>query len=169
MYLLDHFQTLNPKQLKDAENLLHQHEYNAARSAEEEEGADSFLDLLRSRSIPAIIISRNSRQSVIRALKNFRETKPEHFYKIITRDDPFPVKPDPSSIEFIADQLEIACSEILVVGDYIHDIEAGNNAGCTTVYKLTGRENDHMVHSDFTIVHFDELHDLFNKIQTPCK
>lgn len=160
MYLLDHFKTLTDRQLEEAEKLLHYHEFNAARTAEEEEGADAFIGFLKARRIPAIIISRNSRQCVMRALKNFRKTRPDDFYRIITRDDPFPVKPDPASIEFIAEQLNISCDEILLIGDYIHDIEAGVNAGCTTVYKITGRENDHLVHSDFFIYHFNELQDI---------
>lgn len=161
VYLLDHFRTLNAEQQKEAEDLLHFHEYNAARSSEEEEGADDILTFLKKRNIPSIIISRNTRQCVVRALENFERTKPDDFYKIITRDDPFPVKPDPTSIEFIARNLNISCNEILVIGDYIHDIEAGNNAGCTTVYKVTGRDNDHLVNSDYTIAHLNELLPIF--------
>lgn len=160
-YLLDYFNTLPAVKKREAEKLLDHHEYKAAINSEEEESAGEVIQFFNSRDIPSVIISRNSRKCVLKALENFSNTEVKDFYKIITRDDPFPVKPDPASIRHIAEELNINCREILVVGDYLHDIDAGKSAGCTTAYKVTGRKNDHLVHSDFTISHLNELKDIY--------
>ncbi|MBB6478507.1 HAD family hydrolase [Spirochaeta isovalerica] len=156
-YLLDYLEMLPEEKKRKAEEILDCHEYSAACQSREEDYAHELISFLNRLKIPVFILSWNSRKAIIRALENFRLTKAEHFLEIISRDDPFPVKPDPQAILHIAEKLNIDCSEILIVGDYIHDIEAGRNAGCKTAYKKTGRENDHRIQSDFLINKLDEL------------
>ncbi|MBN2658755.1 MAG: HAD family hydrolase [Spirochaetales bacterium] len=157
MFLLDYFQTLSPEESMIAHTILEEMEYKAACISREEDGAQDILSFLMNREIPFFIISRNCYKSIVRALQNFQTITTGHFGKIISRDDPFPLKPDPESIFHIADLLEITCDEILIVGDHIHDIQAGNAAGCRTAYKMTGRENDHMVKAEFRIYQLNEL------------
>lgn len=157
MYLLDYFNQLSPEKKKEATEYLEKEEFKAAEVSVEESYVSELFNFLKSRSIPASVISRNRKHCVLRALENFKVITPDDFFKIITRDDPFPVKPDPASIIFIAGQLGVRPEQILMIGDYIHDIEAGHNAGCTTVYKVTGRENDHLVQADFKLHSLSEL------------
>ncbi len=104
----------------------------AARSVPAE-GAEDILVALQIRKIPVAVLTRNSYRSVARALQNFNTIGPEDFAVIVTRDDALPIKPDPAGVLFIASQLNIPPANILVVGDYIFDMQAGRKAGCSTV------------------------------------
>jgi len=162
-YILDYIGSLNDKDKISAREKLDYFEFKAAEKSIEEDFAQEIINFLKRKNIPVIIITRNSKNSVLRALKNFENANEKDFYKIISRDDHFPVKPDPSSIIHIADLLNIECSQICMIGDYIHDIAAGQNAGTVTIYKKTNRKEESEINSDYTISSLRELPEIFKK------
>ena len=161
IYLLSFIDNLPESDKKQALMKLDYFEYEAAKTSVEEEGAEEVIKFLNQNNTPIIIITRNSRRSVLRSIENFKSISIDNFYKLISRDDPFPVKPEPDSIEHVARELKISTDNILVIEDYIHDIKSGFNAGSKTIYKITNRANDHLVNSDYSIHSLKELIPIF--------
>ncbi|MBN1676587.1 MAG: HAD-IA family hydrolase [Kiritimatiellae bacterium] len=112
---------------------LDRFEAEAAARSVPNEGAEALLAQLHADGYALVVVTRNSRRSVRRALANFAHTTPATFDLIVTRDDKLPPKPDPAPVRFAARQLGIDPAQILVVGDYTFDIESGHAAGARTV------------------------------------
>ena len=141
-----------------AREILDAHETAAAARSLPNEGAEELLRLLRARDIRTGILSRNSRASILRALENFTGTRPSDFSAIVSRDDPIEPKPSPEGIRAAARQMDVPAESLLVVGDFVFDIEAGYGAGAPTAY-LTNGESGHVAHEQatFTIARLEEL------------
>ncbi|MBI2440598.1 MAG: HAD family hydrolase [Lentisphaerae bacterium] len=114
--------------------ILHRFEDEAARRSRPNEGAEDLVRCLKRRRIRRGILTRNRRVSVATALKNFAQVRLADFTVIITRDHVERPKPDPEGVLLAARRLKVKPSELLVVGDYIYDIEAGKSAGARTVF-----------------------------------
>ncbi len=155
--ILEYINNLDLKLQKKALNDLNSLEYKAAEKSIEEDFADDIINFLKENNIPVFIVSRNSRKCLERSLENFKNIKIADFEEIISRDNIYPVKPDPASIFYIANRLNISSEQIVIIGDYIHDIIAGKNAGSVTIYKETGRINDEDIYSDYRIKKLNEL------------
>jgi len=124
----------NPAQKQDALNELDRFEIAAAETAEPNRGAEALIAYLRAKGLRIGIISRNNRPSIDRALKNFKNVTPGDFDIILTRDDSVRPKPDPEGIRHVARILDVDIDQVLVVGDFVFDIQAGNAAGAATVF-----------------------------------
>ena len=118
---------------KKALDELDRFEMRAAQKARPNEGAEDLLLYLRLKDIRMGILTRNSTASTQRALRNFKRTGAGDFDLIITRDEPIKPKPSGDGIRMAAERMNVPVSEILIVGDYIIDLEAGNRAGAITV------------------------------------
>lgn len=114
--------------------ILEQHEMRAAAISQPNRGAEIVLLQLKRQKVPFAILTRNSRASVVRSLANFHYTAMGDFQLVITRDETIPVKPDPAGVHHAARRMAVQPAEMLVVGDYIYDIEAGRRAGAPTVF-----------------------------------
>ena len=55
---------------------------------------------------------------------------------MLSREDCRP-KPDPEGIELFLTEWALSAKDVLFVGDYIHDIEAGSRAGVDTALFLS--------------------------------
>lgn len=117
-----------------AEQVLHRFEERAAEFSEPNPGAEELLLVLKAKEIPFGIITRNTRESVLRALDNFAAVESTDFAVILCRDDDFDPKPSPQGVRQAARQLSVAPSEMLLVGDHWLDVSAGHRAGTTTVF-----------------------------------
>lgn len=122
------------KERSRAEEILHRFEERAAELSEPNPGVEELLELLKSRHIPFGIITRNTRESVIRTLRNFSSVESSDFRIIFCRDDDFDPKPSPQGVREAARRMGIVPSEMLMVGDHWLDVSAGHNAGATTVF-----------------------------------
>ncbi|MDD5100431.1 MAG: HAD family hydrolase [Syntrophales bacterium] len=136
-------------------------EAEAARKSRPNDGAEEILEFLRTRGVKVGIISRNSLASIRTALENFQRIRMEDFSVILSRDDPFSPKPSPEGILAAARIMAVPVSRLLVVGDFVFDVEAGFKAGAITAF-LTNRGSSHpCVHpSDFTLEHLGDLRDI---------
>jgi HAD superfamily hydrolase (TIGR01509 family) len=133
-YLLEYIEKLpSPEEQKQAYSVLDQFELQAAAEAKPNPGAEDLVQYLSSRDIRMGIISRNSGQSIRRALKNFKKIGPGDFDLIISRDAPVRPKPSGDGILMAAERLNVPAQQVLMVGDYVIDVQAGQKAGAITV------------------------------------
>ncbi len=138
--------------------VLEEHELAAALDARPRSGAESLLRALAERMMPMGILTRNSKSSVVTALRAFRNVSPEMFGTILAREDVKNYKPHPEGVLSAAKHLAVDPGNILVVGDYIFDIQAGQAAGALTAFIC---DEVTVLHprppADFTISSLDEL------------
>ncbi len=149
----------DPDKKSNAMAALDQFEMEAAKKSEPNEGAEEIVSYLKFKGLSLGIISRNSHNSILRALENFNHICREHFDIIISRDDPIRPKPSGDGILSAASYLGVKPEEIMVVGDFIFDIEAGNRAGAITVF-LDTKNVSTPIKSDFLITQLAELKDV---------
>jgi hydrogenase expression/formation protein HypE len=144
----------------EASRILDGFEAEAARQSRPNKGAEEIIDWLRMRGLKVGIISRNSYASITTAFENFERIRPGDFAVILSRDDPFTPKPSPEGILAAAARMDTPVTQVLVVGDFIFDVESGRGAGALTAY-LTNRSTQHPgVQPDFTVAHLGELKEI---------
>ena len=116
----------------EAFNELDRFERLAAANSEPNPGAEDLIREIHSMGIPLGLITRNSIDSVKEALKKFNGIGLHDFDIVITRNDAVKPKPSPESVLLAARKLNIDPRHILMVGDFVFDIDAGRNAGTLT-------------------------------------
>jgi hydrogenase expression/formation protein HypE len=117
---------------REAHRTLDGFEKAAARASVPNNGAEELIELLRARGYKIGILTRNSMASILEALKNFRMVTPGHFGAILTRENSGRPKPHPDGVLAAAGILAVETAEMLVVGDFVFDIAAGQAAGART-------------------------------------
>jgi HAD superfamily hydrolase (TIGR01549 family) len=133
-------------------------EDSGAAESKPAEGAETLIRFLRSGEIPVGIISRNSRQSIERALDNFSHIESSDFDLIVSRDDRMEPKPHPAGILYAAEYFRVSPANLLMVGDYVFDIDAGNRAQTPTVLITNGKKMPGFsCHPDVTVADLNEL------------
>jgi hydrogenase expression/formation protein HypE len=150
----------------EAHKILDAFEAEAARQSRPNCGAEDALEFLRARCMKVGIISRNSMASIRTALANFARIQSADFAVILSRDDPYNPKPSPEGILAAAGILGVPVAQILVVGDFVFDVEAGRNAGALTAF-LTNRGFSHpcTCPADFTLEHLGELKEIVTALE----
>ena len=113
-------------------------EIEAAARSRPNAGSERLVKFLRHNGLKVGIVSRNSLRSIEIALANFGSLRAADFDVVLTRDDPIPPKPSPAGIRDAAERMGVPVGQVLVVGDYVYDIEAGCRAGARTAF-LTNR------------------------------
>lgn len=108
--------------------VLDRHEAEAAERATLMPGARELLDSLTSRGIPQAVLTRNSRTCAHRVLKRLDVS----LSCVLTREDA-PPKPDPCGLLTICAMWNASVSDVVLMGDYLHDINCGRNAGMRTI------------------------------------
>ncbi len=138
--------------------ILDAFELAAARASVPNEGAETLVCLLREAGIARAILSRNSRASVLEAMKHFSSLGPGDFSVLISRESSGRPKPHPDGVELAARQLALPPGELLVVGDFVFDIMAGRSAGARTAFLTNGRPVPRMdVSPDYVVERLMEL------------
>jgi len=142
----------NQQRRTEAFDQLNQFENRGALESEPNPGAEDLIRSIHSKNIPLGIITRNSMEAVTTALKNFDNIDLHDFHVIITRDDPVMPKPSPEGVLLAADKLHLKPQEMLMVGDFIFDIEAGINAGTlTALLDVDPRVDKNRLACDFVV------------------
>ena len=140
--------------------ILRTHELRGADEAQPFEGVIDFLAHLDQRGIPRAILTRNSRESTQRTLDRWNLT----FSQIVTREDA-PPKPDPTGVRLIAERWAISPHEIIVIGDYLFDLQAGRRAGMRSILFAPGECPDFASEADFILRDFRHAVDLLNRMR----
>ncbi|MCX7029508.1 MAG: HAD family hydrolase [Spirochaetes bacterium] len=140
-------------------------ELEAARRSEPNEAAEETIRTLAARGLPAGILSRNSRASVREALERFPTLRERDFAAIVCREDVRRQKPHPDGVHAAAARLGCAAADLVVVGDYVFDIDAGMRAGSHTVLLANGTPpRDLSVTPDAVIDRLSELLGVIEKL-----
>ena len=162
MTILEFIQNLSSQQEQEtAFRVLDHFESDASKASQPNSGAEELVRYLRSKNLPLGIISRNRLRSILRALENFKSVTASDFKVIISRDDNVPVKPDPAGIRLAASKMGVQVGEMLTVGDFFFDVEAGRQAGAVTVLLTNGTPSPRSGPSpDYVIGQLSELQDI---------
>jgi len=144
---------------KRAMDALNAFEQAGAEDSEPNLGAEETVRAIRALGLGVGLITRNRLASIERALENFQHLTPSDFDVIVTRDHPPAPKPSPEGILFAADRLGVDVSELVLVGDFVFDVLAGERAGAVTVF-LSNRRGENHPRADFTIGTLGELLDI---------
>ena len=161
--LLEFIESLtSPEHRQQALDAVDKFELAAAADAEPNDGAEDLIRFLKDRNIKTGIVTRNSKPSVLRALENFKLVTADDFDLIITRDDPVSPKPSGDGIRLATRRLGVVPEEILMVGDYPMDIEAGKRAGSLTALLANPHRSDSIrdEDSDFRVDRLSELRNI---------
>lgn len=118
----------------DAQALITQMELTAADRGALFGGTRRLLAELSRRSIRTGVITRNCRPAIFRIFPDMNSFCPV----VLTREDPYRVKPDPDQLKAALDSLEVAPADAAMVGDHPMDIRTGRDAGTFTIGVLTG-------------------------------
>ena len=145
--IVDYLMSADESERRRLDEILRRFEEDAANNATLQPGAHELIEALRKRGIKLGLLTRNSRRSVATLLAKFGLS----FDATVTREDG-PCKPSPQPVLALAQRWGIPPAEILVVGDYIHDLRSARDAGATGVLLINDRvpewakEADHVVH-----------------------
>ncbi len=135
--------------------VLHRHERRAARQCTLRDGAKEVTEELVRRGVKTALLTRNSWESVQTVLRRFGL----RFDCCVSRDDGEP-KPSPQPVLRIAGELGLAPAELLVVGDYVFDVQAGRAAGARTAFVRTREDREPPQDADLVIEDLRELLDV---------
>ncbi len=169
MPILEYINTLPPGKKRDQTiQTLESFESKASECTQPHQNAEDLIAYLKSRTLKLGIITRNSLNSVITSLKKFKRVQDSDFCVIITRNDPVKPKPDPDGILIAAKKMNVPVEQIMMVGDYIFDVEAGQRAGTLTIFLDNGattRYPDPPAHH--MIRHLSELESIVEEFVLP--
>ena len=139
----------------EAMKVIERYESAVTDATEIQEGCADFLLKLRRRDCKTAILTRNSRKSA----DAFLEKIGIPFDVVLTREHPH-VKPSPKPVLDILDQCRVEPDKTLVVGDYVHDLEAGSTAGAATCFFQNPGATSYAEFADFTVASYKELESL---------
>ncbi len=122
-----------------ARETLDRFEMAAAAQARPNPGAEALVGRLRARGLKIGILTRNTRAAVDASLANFREIDAGLFDAILSRDDAASPKPSGEGVLLAAERMGVDPAHLLVVGDFIFDVQAGRAAGALTAFLENGR------------------------------
>jgi HAD superfamily hydrolase (TIGR01509 family) len=151
--LLEAMDRLPPADRAAACAVLDRHEQAAVAAAEVLPGVLDFLAWLDARGIKRAVLTRNSRSVAEGVLARCRLLM---FDPIVTRDDA-PFKPQPEGLWRICKAWGIAPAEVLMLGDYVYDIQVGRNAGARTALLTHGCDWPFASEADWAVATFAEL------------
>lgn len=159
--ILEYLDTAEGRRREDALRVLLKHEKRAARTCRLLPGAREVLETLGRDGYRLALLTRNSRDSVDEVLRRFAL----RFEVSLSREETDP-KPSPRPVLEIAEQFGLPPSALLVVGDYLFDVQAGRAAGARTALLRTERTEPFLHRADLAL---DGLTDLLDylPIATP--
>ena len=159
-YVLEYIQSLDdPVKQTRANIILEEFEARGAMASRPNSGAQNLIHYLHRMDVPVGIITRNSLKSVELAMANFDRLDLSFFDIVITRDDPVPPKPSPDGIHLAARKFNVDVEQLLMVGDFTLDIQAGRAAHAITAHLLQSPDKviPDEVKADITITDLMEL------------
>jgi len=136
-------------------------EYQIAEQATAQPGADALLKSLVATGATLGILTRNGK-GIAHATLDACGLR--HYFKddnVVSRDCCTP-KPDGAGINLLLQRWHTTAESTVMVGDYLFDLEAGRNAGVTTVHLDVTSEFSWPDMSDVCVKSLSELADQFS-------
>ena len=159
--ILTAMEAMDPIQQEQAQSILARHEHHAAQNSQLNDGVTELLAELHQRKIPIGLLTRNTRENTLHIARQHQLD----FDTIVARHDG-PAKPDAYGVLKICNHFNSAPSETLVVGDFLHDLQAAHNAGAVAVLMKTHPKAELYQHqADYSITHMSDLLNLINKLE----
>ena len=150
--ILEQLDLLNEADRKHAESILHYYEQKGAEESLIIPDALDFLLHLEAHEIPYAVFTRNSRPTTMKSIEKHNLNIPF----LISRDDATP-KPHPEGLQIIAKHLNVKNEELLFVGDYLFDLQAGLAAQVPTALYLASAADFETEGAYFTFDHYEKL------------
>ena len=119
-------------------------------------GAGELVELLSRRGCRLGILTRNTREIARLTLEHIGIDRFFTRESILGRDEALP-KPDPDGILRLAALWETRPSELVMVGDYLYDLQAGQAAGAATIHVHGTLERRWPEWTDLCVVSLGEL------------
>lgn len=164
--LLEALAALPEPRAVECREILARHEWAGAQRARLMPGVAEFLDELNRRGIHRAVLTRNCREV---ALATIGRLKLE-FDLVVAREDA-PAKPDPAAIWMVCEKWTLPRSKVVMLGDFVFDVEAGRQAGVRTVLYTAGREPSLVAgheRADFCLRSFVSPGEFFAWIESPA-
>ncbi len=150
--LLEAVERLEGAGREAALGVLRRHELAAAETARLNPGVAAFLDWLAGRGVRTAVLSRNMRVAVEKVLRRCGLA----LDLVLAREDA-PYKPSPEGLWQICAAWGVAPAEVLMVGDYLFDLQAGRNAGTRTALVTHGRSLPFAHLADVAFASFEDV------------
>ncbi len=154
--ILEHVAQLEGAERDRAQKILAGYETDAAHNSKLNDGAEELVRFLHERDIRTALITRNNRNAV----QTVCDKHGLRFDVVVAAEDATP-KPSPEPVRLVARCLRIEPARMLMVGDFLFDVQAGAAAGTRTVFLTNGKKPDFEVEADFVI---DSLHELIDML-----
>ncbi|GAB6906788.1 hypothetical protein JCM12296A_26240 [Desulfosarcina cetonica] len=136
---------------------LDRFELDGAAASRPNTGAEALLAWLKTIGLPVGILTRNSRASVGKALAHFADFTVADVGVMVTREDPVRIKPSGEGVRLAAERLGVDPAHVLMVGDFLFDMQAGRRAGALTAYLSNGTSLPEGLDCDFVAATLDQL------------
>lgn len=106
-------------------------------------GVADTLQNLRAKGVRMAIVTSRGIESLRLILS--KNDILDYFDELVTRDNGFKPKPAPDMVNYLLQKMNLAASDVLVVGDTTFDIDMGNAAGCKTCAVTYGNHTAEML------------------------
>jgi HAD superfamily hydrolase (TIGR01509 family) len=156
--LLEALDRMVGEQYERALAVIRRHELAAAETAVLNPGVADFLGWLGERGVRQAVLSRNMRVAVERVLHRCGLS----FDPVVAREDA-PYKPSPAGVWRICKAWGLEPAEVLTVGDYLYDLQAGRGAGTRTALVTHGRSPPFAHLADVSFASFEEIPELLRR------
>ncbi len=154
--ILGHLESLPSEESGALHKRLQEIELELAHRTEAAVGATEFIKGLHSRDVLLGVLTRNTRDNALRTLELIGLGEYfEHAY-VLGRDEALP-KPDPDGIKRLAASWNTDPAELVMVGDYLYDLQAGRSAGALTIHVDVKRDFRWPELADITVGSLQEM------------
>jgi len=133
-------------------NLIEKYEEDVRDNIILQFGCRKTLLKFQKSAIKLGILTRNSQKSV----NAFLDVINFSFDNILTREHTS-IKPSPQPVYDILAEWSVAPEHVLLVGDFIHDIECGKAAGADTCFFFNSGATSYAEFADFTVGSYRQL------------
>ena len=124
-------------------------------------GVSQTLQTLKSKGVKMAIVTSRGIESLRLILT--QNNILEYFDELVTRDNGFKPKPAPDMVNYLLQKMNLAPSDVLVVGDTTFDIDMGTAAGCKTCAVTYGNHSAERLATskcDWMVGRFEEIIEL---------
>ena len=143
---------LSPHRRNEATQIIEAFEHDGVQNVTWNDGAQETIEAVRALGLPTAIVTRNSRSSLLAVCERLDIAVDQ----LVAREDA-PPKPHPACLHYAAEKLAVPIGQLVMVGDYRHDTEAGKAAGAMTVLLTNGKPPTWTVSADLVIERLSEL------------
>ncbi len=156
--ILGFLSSLPPAAARPLHERLQSIEERLAQKTAAAAGAVHFIERLHARGDRLGILTRNTRENALRTLGLIGVG---HYFtaeSVLGRDEALP-KPEPDGIRKLAELWGTAPAALVMVGDYLYDLQAGQAAGAVTVHIHGDRPHRWPEWTDLCVPTLQELAD----------